>query len=299
MDFRRVQAFVAVADHGTVSNAAAFLHRTQPSVTRQIAELQSELGIRLFQRVGRRLLLTGEGEQLLPDCRTLLSQAGSVRERAQSLDQGDRGVLRVAASPQMIELAFPLLLSNYAKLYPKVQLKPVEVVMADQLDMLERGEIHMAINVKQPGDTRFASYELPPLDVVAAWQPSLGLQRTDAVDIVPLAKFPLLLLNTGFVTRTLFDAACRLSRTRPNIFMESGAPHTVLALAAAGHGIALVPSSVHIDRRRLHMARVLYRRQPLRVMLALLWDKRRSLPRYAEDFCDVLAAHLRTALVRS
>lgn len=298
MDFRLIQAFVTVAEHGSVSRAAPFLNRTQPSVTRQLAELQRELGVKLFQKVGRRLLLTAEGEQLVADCRALLTQAGSVRERAESLTRGDRGVLRVGASPQMIELLFPALLPLFAKVYPAVQLKPVEVVMADQLDMLERGDLHMAINVKQPDDTRFASYELPPLNVIAAWHRSMGLRSGDPVDITSLADYPLLLLNSGFVTRTLFDAACRLSRIRPNIFMESGAPHTVLALAERGHGIAMVPSSVRIDRRKLESARVSHRRQLLRLMLALLWDKRRALPRYARDFCGVLAAHLREELIR-
>ena len=88
MDLRRIRTFVAVAEQGGVSRAALSLHIAQPALSRQIMALQEELGFQLFERVGRRLSLTGEGEEFLSDCRSLLSHAGSVVERAQSLRRG-------------------------------------------------------------------------------------------------------------------------------------------------------------------------------------------------------------------
>ena len=70
MDLRHVRTFVTIAELGTVSRAAEHLRIAQPALSRQIGDLEKELGIKLFDRVGRRLLLTGEGEQLLTDCRT-------------------------------------------------------------------------------------------------------------------------------------------------------------------------------------------------------------------------------------
>ncbi|MBK9572030.1 MAG: LysR family transcriptional regulator [Rhodoferax sp.] len=78
----------------------------QPALSRQISNLEQELGLKLFDRVGRRLVLTGEGEQLLGDCRDLLICASAIGERAQLLRGGDTGTLRVAASPQFIEVFF-------------------------------------------------------------------------------------------------------------------------------------------------------------------------------------------------
>src|SRR3954454_21095136 len=103
MDLRHARTFVTVAELGTVSRAALRLRIAQSALSRQISALEQELGLKLFDRVGRGLLLTGEGEQLLGDCRTLLSYAGALGERAQLLRRGDSGVLRVAASPQFIE----------------------------------------------------------------------------------------------------------------------------------------------------------------------------------------------------
>ena len=75
MDLRHARTFVTVAELGTVSKAAQHLRIAQPALSRQISDLEQELGIKLFDRVGRRLMLTGEGEQLLGDCRALLSCA--------------------------------------------------------------------------------------------------------------------------------------------------------------------------------------------------------------------------------
>jgi LysR family nitrogen assimilation transcriptional regulator len=103
MDLRQARTFVTVAELGTVSRAAVRLRIAQPALSRQISNLEQELGLKLFDRVGRRLVLTGEGEQLLGDCRGLLSCASALVERAQLLQRGDTGKLKVAASPQFIE----------------------------------------------------------------------------------------------------------------------------------------------------------------------------------------------------
>src|SRR4026207_2438569 len=144
MDLRHVRTFVTVAEVGTVSRAAEQLHIAQPALSRQIANLEDEFGLKLFDRVGRRLVLTSEGEQLLNDCRGLLNYARALGEQAQVLRRGDVGVLRVSASPHLIEGIFPDLLHHYAARYPNVQVRLVDAAAgADAFAMLQRGEIHL------------------------------------------------------------------------------------------------------------------------------------------------------------
>ena len=151
MDLRQVRTFLAVVDLGepvgqvgTVSKAAEHLHITQPALSRQIANLQNELGLKLFDRVGRRLLLTTEGGQLLNNCRALLNSARGIREQAEGLRRGDAGILRVSASPHLIEGLFPEFLRNYAKRYPNVQVRLIDMVGPQMFKMLEEGETHLA-----------------------------------------------------------------------------------------------------------------------------------------------------------
>lgn len=296
MDLRHARTFVTVAELGTVSKAAQQLRIAQPALSRQINDLEQELDLKLFDRVGRRLRLTGEGEQLLGDCRALLSHATAVGERAQLLRRGDTGVLKVSASPQHIESVFAGFLHRYAQHYPKVEVKVIEAAGTDTLTMLERGEIHLGQNLVhaiEPDDRRFGSHPLEPVDMLAACKPSLTLGKGRSIDISRLAAHPLLLLHSGFVVRRAFDAACNLAGVKPRIRMESRAPHTLLAMAEAGHGVAIIPSQLPTHRHALRIVRVTYQGKPLREPLTIMWDKRRPLPRYATAFCEMLADYVR------
>src|ERR1043166_9848342 len=101
MDMRRLRTFVAVAELGTVLKAALRLRVSQPALSRRINDLEQEFGLRLFDRVGRRVMLTAIGEQLLDDCRTVLGQVDSLGARVELLRRGGSGVLRIAAPPQL------------------------------------------------------------------------------------------------------------------------------------------------------------------------------------------------------
>lgn len=297
MDLRRTRTFVTVAELGTVSKASLRLRIAQPALSRQISDLEQEFGLKLFDRVGRRLVLTGEGEQLLSDCRALLNFANAVGERAQQLRRGDTGVLKVAASAQFIEGVLSGFLHRYAQRYPNVQVKLVERnAWSDTLSMLERGEIHLGQNLLravQPGDPRFANHPLEAVELLAACHGALTIGKSGAIDLARLAAHPLLVVDTSFVSRRTFDATCRLAGIEPNIVFESRTPHTLLAMAERGHGVAIVPSAVQIDRYALRIIRVTYLGKALREPLAVFWERRRPLPRYAVAFCALLAEHVR------
>ena len=294
MDLREVRTFVAVGDLGSVSKAAENLHVTQPALSRQIANLESELGLKLFDRVGRRLLLTSEGAQLLQHCRGLLNYSQAVREQAAGLKRGDAGILRVSASPHLIEGLFPDFLRDYAKRYPNVQVRLVEVIGPQIFTMLERGEIHLAQAVARaltPDDRRFGAFPLAPMEMLAACHPSLTLGKNGSIEIRALAPYPLMQATDDFAIRRSFDSACRLAGFTPNYVLECRSPHALLAMAQAGHGVAIIPSALSTRRYVLRSLRVLYRGKPLNEPLTILYDKRRPLPTYAKVFCEMVAAH--------
>jgi DNA-binding transcriptional LysR family regulator len=296
MDLRHIRTFLTVAEQGTVSKASLRLRIAQPALSRQIMELEQELGLKLFDRVRRRLVLTGEGEQLLGDCRSVLGAVGSLTERARRLRRPDIGILKVAVSPQTLEGVLSTFLHQYAKRRPNVQIKLTEAVGSNLLALLERGEVHVSIcamRTIQTGNHSFESFPLPPAETFAASHFSLQLGTAGNIDIAQLAPYPLLLLDSSFLVRKTFDAACRLAGLKPNIFIESRSPQGLLALAEAGHGVAIVSSVLPTHRYRLNIVRITHRRRPLSEPVGAHWDKRRALPPYAKDFCEAFAAHMR------
>ena len=134
---------------------------------------------------------------------------------------------------------------------------------------------------------------MAPVELLAACHPSLTLGNRGAIEVGRLAPYPLLLLDGGFAVRRAFDAACRLAGIKQNIMLESRAPHTLLALAEAGHGVAIIPSAVRTHRYALRIVGLTYRGKLLREPLTIFWDKRRPLPSYATAFCEMLAEYVR------
>jgi DNA-binding transcriptional LysR family regulator len=296
MDLRHTRTFVTVAELGTVSKAALRLRIAQPALSRQISDLEEELGFKLFDRIGRRLLLTSEGEQLLSDCRGLLNYASAVGERAQLLRRGDTGVLKVAASPQHIESVLSQFLHRYAQRYPNVEVRMTEGSGLEILGMLERGEVHLAQNLLHAihlDEERFGSCPLEYVDLLAACHPGHTLGNREAIEVGRLAPHPLLLLDSGFGFRRAFDAACRVAGLKPKILFESRVPQTLLAVAEAGHGVAIIPSALRTHRYTLRIAGLTLRGRPLREPLVILWDKRRPLPRFATAFREMWADYVR------
>lgn len=296
MDLRRLRTFVAVAEHGAVSRAAEVLHITQPALSRQIAGLEDHLGFKLFQRAGRRLVPTVRAEEFLADARGLLEHASALDERAQNLRRGSMRELKVTGSALTVGALFPSFIGHYAEAVPDVRLSLIEAHMAGHLGMLERGEAHVAItvlNVIDFDELRFAARLLPQFQLQAACAHTFPLERAESIDIKGLAPHPLLVLDTSYATRGVFDAACRLARLRPNIAVESSSAHVLAALAEVGHGVAIIPSILKVDPWKLRVMRVTHRRAPLHLALAVMWDRRRTLPRYAEEFADLMDQHIR------
>lgn len=229
-------------------------------------------------------------------CRVLLNCASAVNEQAQLLRHGDKGVLKIAGSPQHIESVLSRFLHLYAQRYPSVEVKISEGTGSEILTLLERGEIHLGQNllhaVKLDG-RHFDSVPLGSVELLAVCHPSMPLGHRRTIEVARLADFPLLLMDGGFGFRRAFDAASRMAGLKPTVKFESRNPHTLLALAEAGHGVAIVPSQLQCHRYRLRIVGLMYRGRPLREPLTISWDKRRPLPRFAADYCGMLAAYMR------
>jgi DNA-binding transcriptional LysR family regulator len=234
---------------------------------------------------------TGEGEELLQHGRSLLGQVEALQEHAQLLAQGEAGVLRIGATPQTIESLLAPFVRSYQDAHKNVSVRLVEGGGAEQLDFLRLGQVHLAITAA-PGDPDFfITHPLGEIYLLAAHGPRLQLGKSNSkrIELTALAEVPLLLLSQGFASRELFEAACRLADLRSDPYMESTAPLTLLALAEAGLGVAVLPSNVRIVGWNLRMLRLTHQGEDLRLPFGITWSRHRRLPRYAEAFVRELA----------
>jgi DNA-binding transcriptional LysR family regulator len=175
--------------------------------------------------------------------------------------------------------------------------KLIEGIGASVLALIERGDAMLGTVGGYPARQRpFRQASIAVSYVSAAYHQPYELPAGISIELHRLEPYPLLLLNPSFVLRKTFDAACRLAGVRPNVHFECSSPHTLLSLAEAGHGIAIVPSNVLLHRYDLMALPIVSQSRPLHEPLSIFWDGRRALPRYASDFCELLEGYIREVI---
>jgi DNA-binding transcriptional LysR family regulator len=296
MNFKYLQTFVTICECGTASKAATKLRVTQPALSRRIKALQEELGLTLFDNFGRRLMLTREGEEFLRHSRTLLGQADAVLATGRALGSGRAGILRVGGAPHTLAALFPSFVAKYEKQNPGVRIRLFEAGAAKLLTMIEHGELHFAVTLAL-GHDHLAKRLIPAVQLLVLTAPGSRYGGDGRVDIGALDDVPLLVMPPGYATRETFDAACRIAGVHGSVVFESATLGTLAAFAEAGHGVAIVPATFRSKGERVRIARLELRRKPVTMTLAILWDKNKPLPRFAENFPELFLAHA-TALMR-
>lgn len=294
MELRHLRYFVAVADAGSVSQAAAQLRLTQPALSRQLRDLEGELGLPLFDRIGRRLRLTAPGESLLGRAREILRSAEAMREQAGALAGGREGTLRLGATAQTIESLVSPYLVGFRRAWPGVDVRLIEEGGMRLKERVARGELHLALGAVPAGEDLRAR-PLFPVWVLAVMARRHPLARRQALEVADLADDTVLLLRRDFASRLRFDAACDAAGVRPAILLEAGDPHALVSLARGGHGIAVIPSTTLFSRAGLHVAPLMRAGRAVGGSTAIVWDGRRHLPAYAHAFVEGIYAYTRHA----
>ena len=242
MDERLLKSFVTTAQLGSVTLAAGRLHLTQPALSRQIQRLEEELGLALFQRAGRNLRLTLQGERLLGAAQEVLAAGKRLHDQVAELRQDDCGLLRVGACSQVIERHMTQILPAWRRDNPNVDIRLEEGGGPDLARRLSDGELHLAINARHfASPDRFDRVDLGVMRVQAFALPEVFGPRDQPLELAELCRHPLLLLNRRHFTRELFETACQAANCLPRPALESGSPHTLLSIAAQSGDVAIIP----------------------------------------------------------
>jgi DNA-binding transcriptional LysR family regulator len=185
-------------------------------------------------------------------------------------------------------------LRRYTRSRPEVDVRLVEGGGVHLLDLVERGELHLALTGVSLRP-RLAGRLLFPIRVLAVVGGARRWKGRSNLEVRELAREPLLLLRREFGARQLFEAACRIAQVEPRTVLEGSEPHALVSLAEAGHGVAIVPSTVRLAPRGIRALPILDRGKSLGTWGGVVWDPRRSLPAYATHFVEELASHTATA----
>ena len=276
MDLNQLSYFVAVAEQGQFTRAAARVSVAQPAVSAQIRRLERELGEPLFHRDRRGVRLTEAGETLLPHARAALAAAERGRASIASL----RGMLHgrlVVGVAGPVDRRFAAALGEFHRAHPAV-----EIVFAQQqneplLEAVAGGDVDAAI-------VGLGAQPVPPgvRSRVVATEPLVVALRTDhpfssrrTVGLAQLREQPMLSLVRGSGLRTALENACRDAGFVPRITAETGDLASLVELVAEGLGVAILPRSA---AERADVAVVSLTRPSLQRRTALAWNEAAASP---------------------
>lgn len=284
-----LRAFCQVARLGSVSRAAEALYLSQPAITLQLQALERELGVKLFERVGRRLALTREGDALYELARPLVEGIdrlpAAFREQIKGLDGGE---LNVAAGSSTILYLLPKIVEAYRRAHPDVRLTLHNVTGAGGLDLLRNDGVDLAVGsmLDVPADLdyapvyRFDPMLIMPRDHPLATKPDLRLED--------LSPYGLILPPQRLTTYRLVDLVFQQNRVPYTVALEVGGWEVIKQYVAMGLGISIVTAIclTDADRDRL-AARSLAKYFPSR-SYGVVVRKGKYLSQQARDFIELI-----------
>ncbi|WP_139417994.1 LysR family transcriptional regulator [Agromyces laixinhei] len=259
MNLEQLRSFVEVARFGNFTRAAEELYLAQPSLSRQIAALEHDLGTQLFHRARGGSTLTIAGESLLPLARRMLADAESVRRELAELAGLERGRVRLGATPTLCISLVAEVLSAFHAEHPAIELHLSEQGSRRLLDELAGGELDLAL-ITTTDAVPAERFTVTPLLVeelvVISSADRPPVTSGDTIEFADVAALPQIVFSSSYDLRRATDAAFAAADLTPEAVLEGAEMDAVLRFVERGLGVAIVPAMVLIDRPGLRSVRL-------------------------------------------
>lgn len=243
MDLKQLEYFRHVAELGSFTRAAAFLSVVQPALSRQVRQLEVELGQNLFDRNGRGVVLTDAGSRLLEHTRGILMQVGRARQELEDQRNGDSGHFVLGLPPSLGRSVTVPLVKAFERRLPNASLATVEGLSAYMLEWLSVGRVDCALVYNAPASP---SVELQPLldeslYLIAPLADKSRRKPRKTVTLAELADYPLIIPSRPHSIRMSVENALAGVEVKIRVAHEIECIPAVVDLVRQGHGYAVLP----------------------------------------------------------
>jgi LysR family nitrogen assimilation transcriptional regulator len=246
MDLKQLEYFVTVVEKGSFSRAAIALNLAQPSVSRQIALLEKELGQRLLERTGRGVAPTEAGLSLLNHARVLLDTAEQARFQLSELSTEPTGKVVVGLPHRVASDYCVPIIQRFRNAFPRAMISVVEGLSLSLRDNLIAGKIDVAV-LFDPAPTPLLSYEMLMREKLILIAPK-SIKLKEQTGLAELSNYPMILPSGPNPIRNLVDAVLLPRNVSLNVVAEVGAVNTALTLVQNKMACSILPTSA-IRRR--------------------------------------------------
>jgi len=242
MEIRQLEYVVGVVDEGGFTRAAEALHVTQPALSDGIRRLEAEVGLELFDRVGRRAVLSAAGEAFVEPARQVLRDLGVVRTSVAAVAGLTAGTLDVVALPTLALDPLAALVGAFRHAYPGV------VVRVDQPEdaaavatRVRSGRSEIGLTELPVAEPRLVSRRLTEQELLVVLPPDSPLAHRRRLTTADIASVPLVTSPVGTSTRGLIDTAFAAIDAMPDVVVETDQREAIVPLVVAGAGASILP----------------------------------------------------------
>jgi len=289
MELRQLVMFRTLARTLNFTRTAAALNYVQSNVTAQIQALETELGVRLFDRLGKRVALTDAGQRLLPYVEHVLESVDALRAVV-SMEQGSVGSLTIGAPETVCTYRLPKLLQYVREQHPHVRVHFRPSPVADLRRLVGEGVLDVAFVLEEPiHSAQLAVKQLvaEPIQVVAA--PSHPLIARGRVEPADLEGETMLLTESGCGYRSLFQHVLAEAGVLPTMTVEFGSVEAIKQCVMVGMGIAVLPQmaiQAEVDEGKMV---ILPWTRPMQVEMQMIWHREKWLSPAFETFLEAVS----------
>ena len=242
ISLRQLRAFLAVARQQHFRRAAESLHLSQPAVSRHIAELESELGLKLFDRNTREVVPTEAGRYLESAIGRVLDELEGVLAHVHSESERRRGKVHVASVPTLSAGLMPQCIAECTRRYPELVIQLHDQAQTLVLDSVRGGEVDFGVAIEPPDTGEFDSELILHDPFMLVCRPDHPLAALERVPWRKLQGQPLILLDYSSGSRRLIDQVFARRGIEPTVMQQTGHTHTAFRMVEAGLGISVSPA---------------------------------------------------------
>lgn len=301
MNFQQLRSVREAQRRGfNLTEVAQALHTSQPGVSRQIRELEEELGIELFVRVGKRLTgLTEPGEQVLPVVERLLQEAENLKRAADDFASAGSGRLRIAATHSQARYALPPAVRDFRAHHPDVSLHLQQGSPQQIARLLLDGEADVGIATEAlaqyPELAALPCYRWTHAVVVPPDHPLAS--SPEPLTLARLAQFPIITYEPGYTGRSHIDEAFAAAQLAPHIVLSAMDADVIKTYVELGLGVGIVASIAFDEERDRHLRALDARHLFADNMTRLAVRRSAYLRDYVYEFIQTFASPLKREVV--
>ena len=248
MELRHLRYFIAAADALSFTKGAEKLHLAQPSLTRQIKDLEEEIGVRLLDRTTAHVSLTPEGQSFLVDAKRVLDLSEEIVESVRRFSRHELTPLNIGYVANLFYDLLPVTLASFQRSFPTIPINLFDMSCGDQFQALQDGKIDLGfMGLRKPIEERgFQFRAIASYETVAAVAKSNPLAKKSVIKLKELKPMFFIGMSEGSYPgyRQWLTETCLRVGFSPKVLQDADIERTLIHSVAAGLGVALLPDQV-------------------------------------------------------